>query len=136
MRHWRQRQAEKAGANGEAWDPFAAVPLVANGVEVQEDLRGLLQIRKVAAPKPGVASFLARRVGLRRQLRVNLDAYGTLFWRQIDGRRCLRDIEARVREQTRQDAAESKKATILFTKMLMVRHLIYLRIPGRNDNEP
>jgi hypothetical protein len=67
-------------------------------------------------------------------VRVNLDANGTAFWRQIDGRRSLRDIECVVRQQTQQDRKESEKATVLFTKMLMLRHLIYLVVPKQEKS--
>ena len=130
---WRRRQTAAPVARDDAWDPFAAVPLVADGAEVREDSQGLFQVRKIAVPKRGVASLLAQRFGLQRQVRVNLDAYGTLFWRQIDGLRSLREIEMLVREKTQQSQAENEKATILFTKTLMVRHLIYLKMPKRRD---
>jgi hypothetical protein len=134
MRRWRKNQAELVVSAGEACDPFAAVPLIVQGVEAREDSHGMLQIRAMPPRKPGLASSLARRFGLQRPVRVNLDANGTAFWRQIDGRRSLRDIECVVRQQTQQDRKESEKATVLFTKMLMLRHLIYLVVPKQEKS--
>ena len=129
-----QNECNHPAQAADAWDPFAAVPSVAEGVEAREDSRGMLQVRGMSPRKPGLASSLARRFGLLRPVRVNLDAYGTAFWRQIDGRRSLRDIECVIRQQTQQDQKESEKATILFTKMLMLRHLIYLAVPKQENS--
>jgi hypothetical protein len=134
MRRRRKNQAEPVVSAGEACDLFAAVPFVAEGVEAREDSHGMLQVRGMPPRKPGLASSLARRFGLQRPVRANLDAYGTAFWRQIDGRRSLRDIECVIRQQTQQDQKESEKATILFTKMLMLRHLIYLAVPKQGNS--
>lgn len=119
---------------GQTWDPFAAAPLIAEDVEVRVDSQGLFQVRKTPPPKRSLASSLAQRLGLQRHVRVNLDAYGTLFWRQIDGRHTLRDIERLIRQQTQQNAKESEKATILFTKMLMLRRLIHLMMPKQGED--
>jgi len=128
-------EATVCQATTNCWDPFDAVPLIAEGVETREDSRGLIQVRKTIAPKAGLASVLARTLGLRRRTRIVFDAYGTLFWRQIDGHRRLRDIEQSIRQQMPQEQKESEKATILFTKMLMLRHLIYLSIPTQENND-
>lgn len=105
------------------------MPVVAEDVEVREDARGNLQIRRTAPRKTGPAARLAERLGFRRHVRVNLDANGTLFWKQIDGRRSLRDIEQVICRQTGSAREETEKAVILFAKMLMLRHLIYLAVP-------
>lgn len=115
--------------NAGTWDPFDAAPVVAEGVEVREDSQGRLQLRGTPPPRPGFAASISRRLGFRRCIRVDLDDNGSLFWRQIDGRRSLREIECIVRRKTRQDQETTEKAVILFTKMLMQRHLICLAMP-------
>lgn len=117
----------------EPWDPFDAIPIIPEDVETREDAQGLVQVRKTVAQKTGLAAFLSRKLGLQRRGRIVLDAHGTLFWKQIDGQRRLRDIERFLRQQTPQDPVESKKSVLLFTKMLMLRHLIQLRVPAREE---
>lgn len=111
-----------------ARDPFLAIPRVADNVEAREDSSGCLQLRKSLAPRPGIGARIARRLGIHRHIRVNLDELGTLYWRQIDGRRSLREIEACIGEAASLDKAESERATLVFTKMLMLRYLIELQI--------
>lgn len=130
MALWRKRAAPRETVELPARDPFDAVPRIAEGVEAREDSRGWLQIRKVLPPKPGIAAYLVRRFGFDREVRVNLDELGTLYWRQIDGRQNLRDIEARIGEAASLGKRESERSTLVFTKMLMLRHLIELEIPA------
>lgn len=120
------KQARSKAQPAAIMDPFSATPLVAEGVEVREDSRGMIQILRDAPNGRGFLARLALRFGFRRRVRVNLDEYGTIFWKQIDGRRSLRDIEAAIRRTTKQDREENEKAVIRFTGMLMMRHLIYL----------
>lgn len=110
-------------------DWLAPVPIIADGVETREDSQGFLQLRAMPPVKPGFMPSLARKLGMRRQVRVNLDAYGSMFWRLIDGNRTLRDIERQIRQQTQQPQVETEKAVILFAKSLMRRHLIALAVP-------
>ena len=129
MKRWFGKQTRPAVQPAASADPFAAIPSMAKGVEAREDARGNLQIRKSAPRKTGPAARLAQRLGFRRHVRVNLDTNGTLFWKQIDGRRSLRDIEHVIRQQTGLAREETEKAVILFAKMLLLRHLIYLAVP-------
>ena len=87
-----------------------------------------VQLRMRLEPKPGLGGRIAGRLGLHRDVRVDLDPCGTFFWSQIDGQQDLRTIEQKLREQFDLDPEESEKATIVFTKMLMLRHLVQLRI--------
>src|SRR5690554_2305523 len=107
--------------------------MIADGVEAREDSQGCLQLRRCVEPGRGLGGFLAERLGFRRPLRVNLDATGTLFWKQIDGRRSLREIERIVRQRAGLEREDSEKAVVLFTKMLMLRRLVNLKLPARRD---
>lgn len=111
-------------------DPFAAIPRIAPGVEAREDSRGWVQLRKAIPPKPGLAAYVARRCGFHRQIRVNLDELGTLYWKHIDGRRTLRRIQEHIGAAVSVERAESERATLVFTKMLMLRYLIELELPA------
>jgi len=135
MRSLRKKRMKTPESAAGTWDPFAAIPHIADGVEVREDSRGLLQIRKTVAQKPGFMASIGRALGLERRARVILDAEGTLFWKQIDGRRSLRDIEKLVCPLVPEDDREKEKAIILFTKMLMARDLIRLEIKTRQGGE-
>ena len=125
----RRKNAEIKAAVAQLRDPLAVVPVIAEGVEAREDANGLLQIRKTPSCGRALTSRLSQRLGLQRHIRVNLDAHGTIFWRAIDGRRCLREIAEVVFRQTRQDPEAATEAAVLFVKMLMVRHLVYLKVP-------
>jgi len=116
-------------------DPFDAVPVAAEGVEVRADSRSCVQLKRTFVPKPGLAGLLARTFGLRRDIRVDLDERGTAFWKLIDGRRTVRDIEQSIRRTYSLPRHENEKATILFAKMLMERYLIHLEIPRKNEAE-
>lgn len=76
----------------------------------------------------GVTGWLAAKFRLYRNIRINLDARGSFFWRQINGQRSLREIDAVLREEFELTDEESKKATLVFTKQLMLRHLIVLDV--------
>ena len=126
FRRKRTRRAQVRPA--EAHHLFDAVPEIAEGVLAEEDSRECLQL-KLDLPSPaGVPGVLARALHFRSSVRVNLDERGTLFWQLIDGRRALGDIEEIVRERWQMDEKESRRATVLFTKMLMARRLLNLRV--------
>jgi len=111
---------------------FDAVPEAAPGVEAAEDSSARLQLRLKLRHRPGLTGIVARALHFRPAVRVNLDERGTLFWQLIDGRRTLRDIEKTVRERWQVDEKESRQAVVLFTKMLMTRHLMNLRVARRD----
>jgi len=130
MGRWKKQSKIPLASETEVWDPFAAVPMIAEGVEVREDSQGMVQLRGTPPQRSGFAASLSRRLGFQRYIRANLDANGSLFWKQIDGQRSLREIEGIVRRETQQDQETTEKAVILFTKMLMQRHLICLALPA------
>lgn len=129
---WKRRKipvpVEDAIQAADVRDPFEAVPHLAKGVQVRRDSQGHLQIRKEIEPKPGLSDLLARKLKLRRDVRVNLDDRGTFYWEQIDGKAPLREIEKRMRRKFKLKQDESRKATIVFTKSLMLRHLVLLEL--------
>ena len=109
-------------------DPLLAIPIRNQLAEHREDSRGCYQIRMRLKPEPGLKAYLARTLGFHRDVRVDLDERGSYFWAQIDGRRSLQAIEKDLRQRFALDPEESRRATLLFTKALMVRHLILLKI--------
>jgi hypothetical protein len=111
-------------------DPLAAVPHVAPGVEAKQDRAGRFQVRRELPDRPGWREWLARHFGLRRAVRIDLDERGSRFWNLIDGRRSLAEMVECIKRDLGADDAESRKAVVLFTKALMLRHLIALEMPG------
>ena len=109
-------------------DPFEAVPVRNNLAECRTGSAGHAQLRMRVPPKPGLQGFLARHLGFHRDVRVDLDEHGSFFWSQVDGQQDLRSIERKVRKKYALAPEDSEKATIMFTKMLMLRHLIQLNI--------
>lgn len=109
-------------------DPFRAVPVANTGIKSKQDGRGRLQLKAVAPPRPGLAGFAALKLKMRKPLRVNLDERGSAFWRRVDGRRTLREIEKALRREFSIEKKECQKAVIEFTKMLMERGLIALKM--------
>jgi hypothetical protein len=79
--------------------------------------------------------MVMRTLRLSNGVRVNLDRCGTLYWRHIDGKRSLADIEKALRRELSLGRKESTKAVIEFTKQLMLRGLICLRLPGQPVEE-
>jgi hypothetical protein len=63
-------------------------------------------------------------------VRVALDGAARFFWKQVDGRVSLAEIAAAVRREYGMGEDEARRATIEFTKSLMRRRLIDLRIEG------
>ncbi len=115
-----------AGARG---NPFAAIPIVAEEAEAHENEKGCIEVRRELPPKPGMATYLRNKFGMKKVVGANLDEQGTFFWYLIDGKRPLHEIENRLRREYKLEAQESKNATVAFTKLLMMRHLISLQLP-------
>ena len=124
-------QAPGDGENGTTQrDPFAAVPSITPGVEAKLDSRSMLQLKRVIEPSSQPMRFLADKLGLRRSVRVNLDEMGTFFWQRIDGVRDLRSIAESLRTRFHLDRKECDLAVIRYTRLLMLRGLVQLRVDG------
>ena len=120
----RKKKPDLRNFTGFQRDPFEAVPIKNESAECRLDSRSCGQIRMPLESSKG----LKRRLGFKRDMRIDLDPRGTFYWSQIDGSQDLRSIEKKLRKEFSLEADESRTATILFTKMLMLRHLIHLNI--------
>ncbi|MBN1858858.1 PqqD family protein [Candidatus Bipolaricaulota bacterium] len=127
---WRKRRCRRNAPRevdpAECESVFAVVPHVVAGVMGKMDSQGCLQLKFEPPPRGRVEALFARRLGFRRSARVNLDARGTFIWGLIDGRRTLSKIEEAARKEWNIGEKESKRAVVLFIKMLMTRHLVEL----------
>jgi hypothetical protein len=108
-------------------NPLAAVPVLVDGVEARRDTESLVQLNRRVPPATGAFGWLARVMGTRR-VRINLDERGSFFWDRIDGKRNLMQIAAELQERFGTDVAAARHATVTFTRMLMLRHIIQLRV--------
>ncbi len=116
-------------------DPFEAVPVRDPRAEHREDGRKCYQIRMRLEPGEGVGQGLAFRLGLHKDVRVDLDVHGSYFWSVVDGERNLYAIEKMIRKKFSLKAEDSRKATLLFTRTLMLRHLIQLNLGDGIDED-
>jgi hypothetical protein len=105
---------------------------MAPGTETHCDDAGMLQLRRAVVPRGLIVRTLNRWFHHTDHVEVRLDAQGTFFWRQIDGRRSLEDIARDLARCFTLAESESREAVVVFTKMLMIRQLIHLRValPG------
>lgn len=118
-------------------DPFDAVPVRAENAEARLDASALAQIRMRMQPGKSISSRLLAKLGMHRDIRVDLDQYGSRYWAMIDGRRSLGEIERHIREEFSLKPEQSRQATLHFTKMLMMRHLVFLDLrPTGERTEP
>ena len=117
-------------------NPLEVIPVVEADTEARRDERGLLQIRRAMQPKRGLYEWVSRKFRFRHDIRINLDEVGSFFWEQIDGRRTLDDVTGAIRKQFDLKLDESRKAVIMFTKVLLLRHLVYLKVPSPAGGKP
>jgi len=109
-------------------DPLAVTPSAEADVEARVDNKDLLQLRRRFATRGGLYGWLSRKLGYRHEVRVNLDEVGTRFWQLVDGRRSLDQIAATLGGEFDLERSKAREAVILFTKMLMTRRLVYLKV--------
>ena len=128
----RKKRKQKTGqteATGRYRNPMLAVPLVGDDVEAKLDSAGLVQLRRRVVPKGGLRGFFARLLRQSYDARINLDAGGTFFWQQVDGKRTLADIARRLEKKDSITRAAAEQCAVMFVKDLMKRGLIYLKLP-------
>jgi hypothetical protein len=114
-------------------DPLAVTPEAEQGVDARIDEQNLLQLRRRFTTRGGIYGWISRKLRYRHEVRINLDERGTRFWQLMDGRRSLDAIAAALGREFDLEQSKAREAAILFTKMLMTRHLVYLRVPTVQD---
>ncbi|NLF29559.1 MAG: PqqD family protein [Planctomycetes bacterium] len=111
-------------------NPLDVVPQAEPDVEARPDSRDCLHLRRRFEPTGRLYRHVARLLRHRHEVRIALDERGTLFWRLMDGRRTLRMIAAAMAAALDgADEDEARRAVILFARLLMARHLVYLKVP-------
>ena len=110
-------------------DPLAAIPLQPANVELRADRTGRLHLR--LTPKLGpwqrrVAAWLRYDYTCK----LELDETGTQYYRLVDGTHTLAAIIDALAAQLGQDRRDVTPMVVTFTKLLMTRNLIVLKIPA------
>lgn len=115
-------------ASADSYDPLTARPVVPENVESWVCDNGLVKIERTVSSRGKFGSWVENRFGLKKSARVNLDEQGTAFWKLVDGKRTLADIDNKLQKVLHIDARESRTAVLAFTRMLMERNLINLYV--------
>ena len=127
-RHNPATSTAPAASQGPVRDPLDAVPLLTPGVQSKAANLGHLQLYLEQRQRPGLEGWLNRTLRLRRPIRVNLDPAGSAYWQLIDGERDLHAITHTLGEQLGLEPDAARQAVIAFTRDLMLRGLIHLRL--------
>jgi len=121
---WRHKPAPAAKSQT---DPLAAIPLKPANVELRQDSRGCFHLRLTPPLKPlqrKVATWL--RYDYTRKL--ELDEHGTLYYQLADGQRTLSAIVDEFAKKLGKDRREVVPMIVTFTKMLMIRNMLALKV--------
>ena len=108
-------------------DRLAVVPLIPANVEAKRDSQGLIHLRQSVRVNR-VRRKLAEVFGFDYSRRIALDAYGTLYFGLVDGKRTLREIIEGMAPKLGGDKNEIEQSVILFTKKLMSMRMIDLEV--------
>lgn len=110
-------------------NPLTAVPFVPQGIEAGLDGAGLIQVRRVESPRGRVGRTVYKLLHFRPQRVVKLDERGSFFWSSIDGERDLLEISASLATRFGVEPKFARESVMLFTKALMLKRLIHLKLP-------
>ncbi len=108
--------------------PLNAIPYKANGIKVKKDHQNCLQLLREEANKNSLLGNLANRLKLIKTSRLNLDEMGSYFWGCINGRDDLWTISNNISVHFKQTIENSRKASIVYLKSLMLRHYVYIAV--------
>lgn len=110
-------------------DPLDAVPIIPDGVEMRDDSEGNRQLR-VTPEVVGFRKRIARWLGQDYSSVAVLDEHGTQFIRAVDGRRTLRDVVDLLAASSGRSRQDVEEGVVLFTRKLMVKNMIALKVPA------
>ena len=108
-------------------DPLAAIPMKPANVELREDSQGCLHLRLTPTLGP-VQRKVARWLGYDYTRKLTLDEDGTFYYRLVDGHHTLAAIVDELTRKLGQDRRDITTMVVTFTKMLMTRNMIVLKI--------
>ena len=109
-------------------NPFDVIPVVADNVEMKSDSHGLIHLR-MKMQLAGFRKKVADWCHYDYSRKVELDAYGTLYFSFVNGVNTLKVIVDGMVVKTQKSRKEVEEAVILFTKKLMTMNMILLVVP-------
>ena len=115
-------------------DSLELIPKIADGVEALSDDQGLLQLRKPLNRKGALVKAVASLFRFVTFSRLDLDVVGSFYWRQINDSKTLATIEKAMAKEFRFEHKQCTEAVVLFTKKLLVRKYITLRLSSKAGN--
>jgi hypothetical protein len=119
----------------QARDPLSAIPLRPAKVELRRDPAGSIHLR-VCLQVDGWRARLGRWLRYDFSRTVALDAAGTRFFDLVDGERTLRSIAAALAAPLNRSVPESEQAVILYTRDLMRRGFLDLKLMRSQPSTP
>jgi len=118
-----------------ASNPLLAIPVVAERVDSATDSAGLIQLRQSEVPRGRVGKLIYRLLHFRPQRVLKLDEPGSFFWSNIDGSTDLSRLSQKLAKRFAVDDASARKSVLMFTKTLMIKRLIQLKVPMPKDQK-
>lgn len=109
-------------------DPFAVVPVRPERVEMRFDSKGNIHLRLHAEPGGNVGE-VAKKLGYDYTRKLELDRYGTEYYKCVDGETTLGGIVKVMSKKFKKSRKQMERSVILFTRKLMQMNFIVLRIP-------
>jgi hypothetical protein len=112
-------------------DPLEVIPLVPDNVEKKNDENGTLQIR-IKVPLKSWQKKIVDFLKYDYSKVVALDKMGSAFYERVDGTRSLRQIAKELAALFNTSLAEMEKSVTNFTKILMERSMLVLKLEKKN----
>ncbi len=112
-------------------DPLSAIPMLPANVEKKKDDRGLVQLR-IEIPLKKWQKKIVDFLRYDYSKVIALDEMGSAFYDRVDGHASLRQIAQEMATLFNANIAEMEKAVMNFTKSLMERSALILKIEKEN----
>lgn len=120
---------------GPSRDPLEAVPRPAPRVKAVSRGEDVLELQRRLPSATRWGAKIAKALHMQRFQRVKLDPLGSYYWKQIDGDTSLHDIAFALQRHTLQSLEECRSAVLVFTRDLMTRHMLQLKIDDPEQTE-
>jgi hypothetical protein len=127
-------RSQKPKLRAAVGDPLGAIPLKPENVQTKTDSRGVMHLR-MTPPLTHLHRKVAKWLGYDYSAKVELDEYGTFFYSLVDGERTLNAIVDAMAQKLSKSRKETAMTVVAFTKSLMTRNLLLLKIPATTPCE-